>query len=277
MKKNLWMLLLACAACMAWSCSDDDPTPEPLPDYRVLTFEDADYKGPVASGRYWSSLIDDPQYGGDLLYSMDPDTYAYNSTYSWYDAGNTELTHSLCKSSWMGTAYWNGGHAVSNYIETDIAAASYEEQLSVATNGGHSGTNFCVHNGYMNLEHPETNMAEELPVFAFADGVARTIEEMWVAATSYQLNFFAANAKAGTWMKAVATGYDAAGARTGTAEIYLEQDGSALTEWTQWSLAGLGKVVKVEFNIFGCPDYNNEWGLFAPAYFAYDDVKVLFE
>ena len=39
-------------------------------DLRVLTFEDADYKGGVnfAGGTDWSSLIDDPQYGGTLLY-----------------------------------------------------------------------------------------------------------------------------------------------------------------------------------------------------------------
>ena len=38
-------------------------------ELRVLTFEDADYKGGTnfANGNDWSSLIDDPQYGGKLL------------------------------------------------------------------------------------------------------------------------------------------------------------------------------------------------------------------
>ena len=42
------------------------------PDYelRVLTFEDADYKGGTnfAGGNNWTSLIDSPQYGGKMLY-----------------------------------------------------------------------------------------------------------------------------------------------------------------------------------------------------------------
>ena len=42
------------------------------PDYelRVLTFEDADYKGGTnfAGGNNWTSLIDSPQYGGQMLY-----------------------------------------------------------------------------------------------------------------------------------------------------------------------------------------------------------------
>ena len=39
-------------------------------ELRVLTFEDADYKGGTnfAGGNDWTSLIDDPQYGGKLLY-----------------------------------------------------------------------------------------------------------------------------------------------------------------------------------------------------------------
>ena len=36
------------------------------------------------NGAYWDALIDDPQYGGDLLYGpMDPETYSYTLTESW--------------------------------------------------------------------------------------------------------------------------------------------------------------------------------------------------
>ena len=74
----------------------------------------------------------------------------------------------------------------------------------------------------------------------------------------------------------VATGYDAAGQKVAAEpEIALEQGGKILDEWTKWSLAAMGKVTKVEFNIKG--SYTNEYGLYAPAYFAYDDVAVRFE
>ena len=39
-------------------------------ELRVLTFEDADYKGSTnfAGGNNWTTLIDSPQYGGAMLY-----------------------------------------------------------------------------------------------------------------------------------------------------------------------------------------------------------------
>ena len=63
---------------------------------RVLTFEDEDYKG---SGNYvtakdWSTLIDDPQYGGLLLYGEEGyGIYNKEDNYRWN--GTTKTTHSL--------------------------------------------------------------------------------------------------------------------------------------------------------------------------------------
>ena len=64
--------------------------PEASYEIRTLTFEDPDYKGDTnyAGGTNWSSLIDNPQYGGPLLYPQGADT-----AYNWYDKGNTELSH----------------------------------------------------------------------------------------------------------------------------------------------------------------------------------------
>ena len=47
-----------------------EPTPELTYDLRVLTFEDADYKGSEASSTYWSDFIPDGPYGnGNARYS----------------------------------------------------------------------------------------------------------------------------------------------------------------------------------------------------------------
>lgn len=82
---------------------------------RVLTFEDEDYEGGTnyAGGTDWSSLIDESQYGGSLLYPSDADT-----AYNWYDKGNTELAHEFAD-EWGDHQYWGGGHAISNYVSGD--------------------------------------------------------------------------------------------------------------------------------------------------------------
>ena len=50
---------------------------------------------------------------------------------------------------------------------------------------------------------------------------------------------------------------------------------SIMMDWTKWDLSGLGKVLKVTFNVTGSSD--NGYGFSQPAYFAYDDVAVRFE
>ena len=62
-------------------------------ELRVLTFEDADYKGGTnfAGKSDWSSLIDNPQYMGSMLYPGGSGTTDESKAYTWYDAGNIEL------------------------------------------------------------------------------------------------------------------------------------------------------------------------------------------
>lgn len=273
MKRIFTLALLIASAALLTGCSDDEGEKELL---RVLTFEDADYRG-GASG-YWSALIDTKQYEGSLLYGpYDPDTWSYGSvSYSWYDKGNTELRHTLPE-NWGATNYAAGGHAVSNYTTTDTAEGSYLTQLAVNApdgRGGHNGSrNFCVHNGYAD---GSGFSATNLPALTFGDGVARTIDHMWICVTNYQLNALTGSTSDTSFLKVVATGYDATGARIAIQpEIYLERGGKMLTEWTKWSLAAMGKVYRVEFNLEG--SYVGDYGLYAPAYFAYDDVAVVVE
>ena len=133
------------------------------PDYelRVLTFEDADYKGGTnfAGGNNWTSLIDSPQYGGKLLYGESGGGVdSVDAAYKWTDKNNTWLSNTLSEGygSWC---YWSGGHAVSNYVSGEISKyGGFESQLTVykrdvsgleRTGGGHNGSNnFAVHYGY---------------------------------------------------------------------------------------------------------------------------------
>lgn len=266
MKKMLIFAGLLAAAC-GWSCSESD---DAAPKLRVLTFEDTDYAGAAPVTGYWSSLVDDAQYNGALLYGNE-------AGYHWYDEGNTGLTSGM-----LGADFWEGGHAVSNYYMADFKPADYTMQLAVSTaaNGaGHNGSkNFCVHNGYVDA----SSYKQELSSLRFKSGEARVVDHMWVVNTSYVLSFltygnsFASPAGDDSWFKIVATGYDVNGAESGTCEFYLCRGRSFVTEWTKFDLRSLGAVSRVEFNMAASADLCGEWGLNVPAYFAFDDVAVRF-
>ena len=193
-------------------------------ELRILTFEDEDYKG---SGNYlgkkdWSSLIDNPQYGGPLLYG---ESGAGPTDYRWYDENNTFLAHEI-PSNYGTTCYWGGGHAVSNYVESNLANGDYLHQLAVynpdptVSKGGHNGSaNFCVHFGY--IDGSSYNKTETLPSIYFKDGTARVIDHLYVMWNAYLANcVFNGNSLTEPlgeegWIKLTATGYDAAGQKIG--------------------------------------------------------------
>lgn len=260
-------------------------------ELRVLTFEDADYKGGTnfAGKSDWSSLIDSPQYGGSMLYGNGSGFDTLEKAYKWTDSGNTELSSRLC-SGYGAYCYWSGGHAVSNYASSDyVTNGDFNHQLTVykanaegdvRTGGGHNGSNnFAVHFGYK--DGSQFNMTEELPALSFSDGMARVIDHMYVNNICYALNCYlngnglTAKIDEKDWVKLIATGYDGA-AKTGEASIYLcNGPKNIVTDWTKFDLSGLGAVTKVEFNVTGSSD--NGYGFSQPAYFAYDDVAVRFD
>lgn len=155
--KKLFTLAAFCLATLALNAQESA-------DYiiRTLTFEDADFKGTTptfSGGGNWSSLIDDPQYGGQLLYGSGAGVSSIDEAYKWTDENNTWLSNVL--SEGYGTwCYWSGGHAISNYASADIETyGGYNSQLTiykksdnlelVRTGGGHNGSdNFAVHFGY---------------------------------------------------------------------------------------------------------------------------------
>ena len=292
MKKRIFSLLLALVMAVSLLPVSAFAEGEDY-DLRVLTFEDADYKGGTnfAGGNDWSSLIDNPQYGGSLLYgSSGAGVYSEDEAYQWTDTGNTGLKH-IFPYNYNAYCYWGGGHAISNYSTGDIETyGGFETQLTVYkkgvsglshTGGGHNGSdNFAVHYGYM--DGSQFNKTENLPALTFADGSEHVIDHMYVNTTTYLLNCLVngngLTAKIGPddWVKLVATGYDTKGAKTGETGIYLcNGPDNIVMDWTKWDLSGLGKVAKVTFNVTGSSD--NGYGFSQPAYFAYDDVAVRFE
>ena len=291
MKKRILSLLLALV--MAVSLLPVSAFAADNYELRVLTFEDADYQGGTnfAGGNNWSSLIDDPQYGGKLLYGEGGGVDSADAAYQWTDTNNTWL-HNILSEGYGTWCYWSGGHAISNYNTGDIADyGGYTTQLTVykkgvsglsRTGGGHNGSNnFAVHYGYADNSGFGLG-ADALPALTFADGVERVIDHMYVTNTTYALNCYidgnslTASIGPNDWVKLVATGYDTNGTKTGETGIYLcNGPDNIIMDWTKWDLSGLGKVTKVTFNVTGSSD--NGYGFSQPAYFAYDDVAVRFE
>lgn len=261
-------------------------------ELRVLTFEDKDARFSSYSLDYcgmtiskWSDLIDSKQYGGELLYGPDDSGWGgmgMDEPYWWYDEGNTELMH-VMPEAWGMYCFWSGGHAISNYASSDISAGGPSTQLTingVQGRAGHNGSaNFAVQFGY--IDDGGFNMTSELPALEFYDGKDRVISHMYVMPTNYALNCYtngnSLTSKLGPddYVKIYATGYTSSGQKTGTVEILLANGNNVVREWTKFELKGLGKVARVEFNILGTN--NNGYGFSQPAYFAYDDVTVIWE
>lgn len=290
-------------------------------ELKVLTFEDEDAKFAPYTLEYannwlgkvittWSDLIDDPQYGGPLMYAD-----MISAEYYWCDDKNTYLTHTFPYN--YSYCYWGGGHAISNYWgagwsdeDRDLHIANYYGQDYVTENAGndqmlgwfnlqlmipvkaHSGDNFAVHYGYKDF----FSFVENLPEISFADGEKRVINHMYVTNTNYTLNqlYNGVKSEAGNsfggnwegltedaWLKIVAYGFDDVDADaydepTDSIEFYLVKGKDVVTDWQKWDLSALGKVAKVRFNFLYSSEMGGRYGFTIPGYFAYDDVAVRF-
>ena len=265
-----------------------DDTGEEVLGYelRILTFEDGDARFAPYELDYcgatittWSDLIAEDQYMSSLIYDM-----SGSGPYCWSDEGNTELCHTF-PYNYGSYAYWGGGHAVSNYANTDYELyGDYMNQLTVygaEGMGGHNGSaNFCMHFGYK--DDSGYNGTEELPSIVFGDGIERVVDHMWVTNSCYAINCYiggnglTAPLAEGDRAWVIATGYDANDEVVGEVEFLLADGPEGIvTEWTKWDLSPLGKVMRIEFNLAGTSD--NGYGFSQPAYFAYDDVAVRFD
>ena len=254
-------------------------------DVMVLTFEDEDYKGEESD--YWSSLVDDRQYGGKLLYGESgTGVYSEAEAYRWYDEGNTFLS-SMLNNSWGSWAYWNGGIAVSDYVDSNLDNVPYTDQLAVFRKGAEAGRGegghgasdrFAVINGVDNTF--ASGGTDTRAVLAFGDGHARTIDHAYVAPTTYFLSnivngsSFCTAATEETFVDLLAEGFDAQGQKTGTATLRLVDGLHHVQGWTWFDLSALGKVSSVKFNFSVSDDQKGAYGVNTPTYVAIDDIAV---
>ena len=260
MKRILSILVLTA---LTASCTTDDNHGNPGEGKNrvVLTFE----------GDYWNALIDNPQYGGALLYGETP--------YYWYDE-TTDLEHQASNSEWSGVYYPSAWMGVSNYQSIDYAlSATSQEQLAVYASAMHSGTNCVVCSGY------KSSWDDSRPTISFRGGAA-FVESVWVANTCYSyasavggLNDYtpALTTTQSIWIQATGYTLDAEGndVEGSSLDFYLYKNGQAeFSGWQKWDLSGLGEVNKVKFDV----QWNGEGGadnFLHPAYFALDDITIV--
>ncbi len=251
----------------------------------ILTFEDEDYKG--GSTDYWSSLVDDSQYAGSLLYGASgTGVYTEAEAYKWVDAGNTFLT-SVVNESYGSWAYWNGGIAVSDYVGSSLENVDYTQQLTVYKadtqvergGGGHNGSDrFAMINGADNSD--VAGGTDARAVLTFGKGGCGVIDHAYFAPTTYFLSSvvngtaFCPPAGKDTYIDLCAEGYDADGKPTGTVTLRLVDGLHHQTGWVYLDLSPLGVVNTVKFNFIASDDQRGQYGLSCPTYIAIDDVAV---
>ena len=243
------LAIFASALLFAVACQSDDNMDNN--DKIILDFESL------------SQYIDTVQYGGNLLYS--------GRGYEWHD-NTTDLGSSLTN-YWQDGTFFGGGVVISNFINTK-SNPNYEDQLSINGNP-HSGSNFAICYAFTN----------ECPPFIEFRNEAKQVMSLYIKPTAYlndvvqNGNAFSAAMPKNGYIRVEATGIDAAGSTTGTAEFYL-YDGRKESDWRLWELESLGAVKRIEFRMFeGTTDGDKRLDSTAeyptyPSYFAIDDIAV---
>ena len=264
MKKYFYLLALVCATSFFTACSDDDD--DNTPKYETITFE----------GSNWNALIDNPQYGGKMLYGESGSGFTEdNGVYEWTDA--TTFLHSKINGvdygHGMSWAYWNGGAAVSNYHST-IAEGTSNTQLSIPADlAAHSGSNFLMIYGSID--------GYNAPILDFKDGKAHTMKGLWITNGTFFLNVMAngndycAKATSSTQISVVFEGFKADGTTsTGTVKYTVQNGTNSLKSWQYVDLSSLGEISSLKVNYEASEDMKGKYGYNAPAYIAVDDVEI---
>lgn len=261
--------------------------------YRV-SFEDDDLialplTGSLTTGDEplkWSDLIDDPQYGGMLLYGEDG--YGTNCTYTFIDQFSGLMSgfqgeFTGADLSW-GNAYWSGGLALSNYYNSSIEDGGYLTQLEVYSESDHGGANgsdnFLMSYGYNDVVQTAVSY-DSRPYIGNMYGEF-SIESLYVNNSTYLLHSvgfgdqFNTAADENTQVMFVLEGYRDAEEEesAGSVVFYLVKDGVPVTTWSKVDCSALGKCDHYRINITASEDQSGPNGLNVPAYVAIDDIVI---
>lgn len=235
--------VLLCAGLAFTACEDDgvEGLNNEYGKVATVTFEES----------HWSSLIDDKQYGGTLLYGADAASYA------WTDA-KTQLSGGMTN-SWGGMyGFSEGGTCISNYVSIDLTHNTFNNQLEVPM--GNGSKNFAVAYCPASLK--------------FADEKARVVRSMLISPTTYLL---AVETIGDGWAEKL-TGEDdwltlhITADNGKTVDVEMARGGKMLRGWKLIDLSSLGAVQTLTFSMEGSD--TNEYGLKTPAYFALDDIEI---
>lgn len=286
MKKTSKLTLFATALCAALAftaCSDDDNdnqnkkpgTPDGGDDVLVLTFEDKDFKGGIDA--YWTSLVDNPEYNGPLLYGENAASYGF------CDTGNTGLAYDGFIDSGYGASLASGGYAVSNYWSEAYEGFSFDRQLTVSTTknpgpGADGSDNFMIVNSWRStLEDANSGYTATKPLYI--DGAEFEPRYVYATNTSYVLDALhngsgtAVPATETSWFRLYAEGVAADGGRK-YAYIDLCKGTEIEQEWVKFDLTPLGKVKELYFFVMGSDDLCGPYGLNTPGYAAVDNLAI---
>jgi hypothetical protein len=159
--------------------------------------------------------------------------------------------------SWDGFAYSN----ISN-----TTAKGLTSQYNAITGSGQGGSeNYAV--GYAGWITPPTMTLDEPTI----------VSGLYVTNNNYayytMLNggmFGAKKFGDGDWFLLTMTGKNEAGAATGTVNFYLAEGTDIVNDWEYVSLASLGVVKRVEFNLSSSD--SGQFGMNTPGYFVIDTV-----
>ena len=157
--------MLAAAAVTFVGCSKDDDGPDEGPQTYTITFEGDD----------WSPLVVANYNGGKAMSVV-------------YEDKGVHLDRSDHAADFALSRGWGYPFMVSSYNSKDIEKFNtYELDLylynarneDATTGGGHDGSdNFLI--GYGNYDEAHPDYGDSRPIFAFADGVARTIQSCYI-------------------------------------------------------------------------------------------------
>ena len=231
------------------------------------------------NGSYWNALIDNAQYGGDLLYGpMDPETWSYNADYTWADP-ITGLEFRGFPEFWGSKSFSSGGEVISNYVAQNPYGADYTRQLEVPV-APPTGNNFLVHYGDDTENSPKSYLY-------FKDGKARRITSMKFIPTNYLINSclygdgYFGPLGANSAIEIIVRGFDTDDHEYVIIKSLIEgkdvtayRQGKKKFEWQTLDLSFMGPVTKIGFEVAGTSDCYGDYGFNAPAYFAYCDLVV---